>query len=655
MNPWTAEGDPNPGWAERRLVTRADTWYLVHYRVGTDGRLSIEVSDASGLSSTFAYPREIPDDDYSFEFTVNKGEISIYKYYEARPPALATAETSTAELAIMPGANQIRNPDFGRLSLSKGLQYWELASNSKSNAMSIDRTQSVSGPNSLKLVVGKTGGVPWDPHAKLIGLSVVKGRTYTYSVYMRADRPAKAVFDIRRLHEEVFFGNKKVEIGTEWKEYSSTVMATQTNDGDVMVLIQLGITPATIWIDRVRFYEGPYAPSELDPVVIEDGRPAVPKEIKAIGGRRSIALSWNEVPGATSYKVFFAAGEQASISDTQADDAMIRGTRAVIAGLEDGARHSFVVVAANETGDGPASAVATAMTDLAAGDAIDPAVYLPTTPGLCSEYRFFTDGPNSGENGKKWITFQEMPGDARLFYTFFSENGGMSGFGRYFNWAKGYYFVPYRAIAADTRQRGFFDLLTLPDKLAPGQEYSFRGVNYAASRVAEPNIFGKSGLVRISVDSTAGSDPQFRGTGSYVLEPKIGILRMEFRHVADGALGPAGVSFSYELTGQRKVTQKNVAGRILDPKGTAVPDSYVTIDLWKTVDAYDPKLAICDARGAFALTFYAAEDLPFKLNYGSDRDYDGFADDWSGMTFSPPFAWTGDRLDLGVVAYEPKK
>jgi hypothetical protein len=76
---------------------------------------------------------------------------------------------------------------------------------------------------------------------------------------MKADRPVRTGFSIRGINAETFFGDKEIDVGTEWKEYSHTVTAAEAKVGDVMVLLPLGNSPATLWLDWPRFYEGDYA------------------------------------------------------------------------------------------------------------------------------------------------------------------------------------------------------------------------------------------------------------------------------------------------------------------------------------------------------------------------------------------------------------
>jgi len=86
------------------------------------------------------------------------------------------------------------------------------------------------------ITVSELNGVLHEPHLKIIGLNVQKGKKYTYSVYMKADRPCRALFNIRRFRAEIFYGDTpQILLGTGWKEYSYTIEAPESNTFVVMV------------------------------------------------------------------------------------------------------------------------------------------------------------------------------------------------------------------------------------------------------------------------------------------------------------------------------------------------------------------------------------------------------------------------------------
>jgi hypothetical protein len=48
--------------------------------------------------------------------------------------------------------------------------------------------------------------------------------------------------------------NKAFELTTEWNEYWFTLEATQ--DGNIRLEFELGLSDVTLWIDHIMFYEG---------------------------------------------------------------------------------------------------------------------------------------------------------------------------------------------------------------------------------------------------------------------------------------------------------------------------------------------------------------------------------------------------------------
>jgi hypothetical protein len=183
------------------------------------------------------------------------------------------------------GENQIVNGDFENPLVQEKGQRWEFCCAVAQGRMEITKKELVKGKQSLALIIDAIGGVAWEPHVKIIGLNVEKGKKYTYSAFMKAEKQRSTVIDIRRCAAEIFYGNSGViQISTEWKEYSLTVSAPESNEGDVMVLIQLGVDKANTWIDDARFYEGEYIPDpDLNPVQ------------KAVSPSGNVALTWASI------------------------------------------------------------------------------------------------------------------------------------------------------------------------------------------------------------------------------------------------------------------------------------------------------------------------------------------------------------------------
>jgi hypothetical protein len=183
------------------------------------------------------------------------------------------------------GKNQIINGDFESPLVQEKGQRWEFCCGVAQGKMDIDKKEFFKGKQSMLVTVSAIGAVAWEPHVKIIGLNVEKGKKYTYSAFMKAEKQRAIVIDIRRAGAEIFFGNSgAIQVGTEWKEYSWTVTATESNEGDVMVLTQLGVDKANTWIDDARFYEGEYiSDPELN---------IVPKAVSPLS---KVALTWASI------------------------------------------------------------------------------------------------------------------------------------------------------------------------------------------------------------------------------------------------------------------------------------------------------------------------------------------------------------------------
>ena len=183
------------------------------------------------------------------------------------------------------GENQIINGDFESPLVQEKGQRWEFCCGAAQGRMEINKKEFVKGEQSLAVIVDAVGAMAWEPHIKIIGLNVEKGKKYTYTAFMKAEKQRRAVIDIRRCGAEIFYGNSgDIQIGTEWKEYSWTVTAPESNEADVMVLIHLGVDRANTWVDDARFYEGDYvADPELNPVQ------------KAVSPSGKLALTWASI------------------------------------------------------------------------------------------------------------------------------------------------------------------------------------------------------------------------------------------------------------------------------------------------------------------------------------------------------------------------
>ncbi|MBT7099970.1 hypothetical protein HN937_21520, partial [Candidatus Poribacteria bacterium] len=156
-----------------------------------------------------------------------------------------------------PGANQLENGGFE----SGGLDPWI----SHGGTLTVDTGSPYEGGASLYM---KAHGVGWwygDAGIHHLLPELRGGQQYTLSAFMRADAP-------RMVHMRAYRdsghrnhrGEHALHVGTEWREY----YVQFTANGDVLpagVAIDIAESTTGLWVDDVRFYEGPYQPVGIDP------------------------------------------------------------------------------------------------------------------------------------------------------------------------------------------------------------------------------------------------------------------------------------------------------------------------------------------------------------------------------------------------------
>ena len=133
-----------------------------------------------------------------------------------------------------------------------------------------DETISHSGKRSLRVIYDPARGsndyiVRTNSLPSLGGASVTKGKTYTFSLYMKADRenvPARIAIDFINSAAKYDAVSKDLVLGTEWKRYEVT--GTLNDFWGIFCKVGfsfglLGRQPATIWVDDGQFEEGDHA------------------------------------------------------------------------------------------------------------------------------------------------------------------------------------------------------------------------------------------------------------------------------------------------------------------------------------------------------------------------------------------------------------
>lgn len=105
------------------------------------------------------------------------------------------------------------------------------------------------------------------------------------------------------------------------------------------------------------FPEGDSAPSAPVTITPQLRRPNLSNPSPGPG---QVSLSWGPVMGAAGYKVYYAAGDTATIHDVPVPTAMIGTYTATVTGLESGRQYAFIVAAYDATSEGPPSWAKTA-------------------------------------------------------------------------------------------------------------------------------------------------------------------------------------------------------------------------------------------------------------------------------------------------------
>lgn len=122
--------------------------------------------------------------------------------------------------------------------------------------MNADDDESLTGDFSLKIEFKNGGNHKRAVHIIQEPLPVKKATKYTYSSFMKAEEPRPAVMNTMMAGGGVISdpANKDFQLTTEWKEYWFTLEATQ--DGDIRLEFEIGLSDVTMWIDHIMFYEG---------------------------------------------------------------------------------------------------------------------------------------------------------------------------------------------------------------------------------------------------------------------------------------------------------------------------------------------------------------------------------------------------------------
>jgi fibronectin type 3 domain-containing protein len=144
--------------------------------------------------------------------------------------------------------------------------------------------------------------------------------------------------------------------------------------------------------------------------------PAVPTGVTATGSTNTITVSWNQVSGATGYRVYrsnFSGGTYSQIASVTVP---INSFSYTDTGLSPSTTYYYKVSASNSAGEGPQSSYYSAMT--ASGT--------PALPSSLLSDGAWTDGTLSSSNDIRWYSFSTVSGTE--YYVGWNDSGQGDGF-----------------------------------------------------------------------------------------------------------------------------------------------------------------------------------------------------------------------------------
>lgn len=233
----------------------------------------------------------------------------------------------------------------------------------------VDDDESYHGDASMRLTEPE-GGVYDDiflyqvPGIHQGGLSYPAAGTYTYSVWMKADRP-----DVTVTLQESWSTFEDVEVGTEWARYSVPIVKTGAGGGFVAVYV---LDQGTVWVDAMQMEFGDTATDYEAPVLTNPDTytgsvaspegahpvPTAPTALTATAVSSSqVDLTWTASTDdveVTGYKVY-RGGVEVGTTTTETTFSDV--------GLEASTAYTYTVTALDADGhESPASVPATVTT-----------------------------------------------------------------------------------------------------------------------------------------------------------------------------------------------------------------------------------------------------------------------------------------------------
>jgi len=154
-------------------------------------------------------------------------------------------------------------------------------------AIEMDKKEAAVGDASLFFEInGIDPNKGWQPQFRqlpwAIAMAVEKGKTYTLSVFLKAESNREIQIIVFYDPGDVRVISENVLVGTEWEEYSFTSEWPETTLVGIRFL-NAGAGKISYWVDCVRFYEGEYVPTEIE------GEKAV------VGSSDKLITAWGDI------------------------------------------------------------------------------------------------------------------------------------------------------------------------------------------------------------------------------------------------------------------------------------------------------------------------------------------------------------------------
>lgn len=143
-------------------------------------------------------------------------------------------------------------------------------------AMEIDDEDAAVGKKSARLIIEVAGADYHTVRIEQEGPQVEAGETYTLSAWLKAEEDRLVSLCVWGPDVKWQLGGPQpgeIAITTEWQEYFGTFTATSTGAGHISM--RAGELAVDVWVDKVRFYEGEYIPTEIENAVTTDGKLAI--------------------------------------------------------------------------------------------------------------------------------------------------------------------------------------------------------------------------------------------------------------------------------------------------------------------------------------------------------------------------------------------